>query len=254
MALTIGTTKDPSARYIRALIYGPSGIGKTTSATTLPPDRTLIVSFERKLLPLAGKNYPLAVINSWGDLDDLRTMFQGGQPVRIDGREIKTIFIDSLTAMGELGKRHIVETARPDLIRAKTGGKKSTPDGIYDDQLDMKDWGKLASMLQSAIVAFTALPCNVIFTALEKAVNEHTRRIMLDGKVGQTAPMYFDLVFYMRELQGGGGRVWQTGITTEMDVFAKDASGVLDTFEKTDWPHVMRKLHDAQTTTTQKET
>jgi len=244
MALTFGTTADQSAKWIRALVYGPSGIGKTTSATTLPEDRTLVVSFERKLLPLSGKKFPCVIINSWSDLDELRYLFASQAPVRIDGQEIKTIFIDSLTAMGELAKQAIVERFRPELIRNKTRGKTDKPEGIYDDQLDIKDWGKLASMVQTAIVSFTSLPCNVIFTALEKPLGEVARRIMLDGKVGQTAPSYFDLVFYMRELRGDErGRVWQTGITPDLDVFAKDASGKLDLYETTDWPHIMRKLH-----------
>ena len=250
MALTFGTTKDQSARWIRALVYGPSGIGKTTSAKTLPPDRTLIVSFERKLLPLAGIGFPCTIINDWQEVEELVDMFATGEPVRIDGKEIKTIFIDSLTSMGELAKTHVLKKARPELYKRKTKGRSEAPENIYDDQMEQPDWAKYNSIMCNAIVKFTALPCNIIFTALEREGEGSSRRLMLDGKTGKMANSFFDLVFYMREIAGEPPRrVFQTDITFEADLFAKGSGGVLDLYEEANWAHVMRKLHDAQHST-----
>lgn len=249
MALTIGSTDDQSNRMIRALLYGDSGIGKTTSARTLRPESSLIVGFENKMLPLAGLGYTTATIRSWDDLIELHDMFKDGS-VQIEGREIKTLFVDSLTAMGELAKRAIVQKYRPELMLRKSKGKIDTPDGIYDDQLDMKDWGKFNSMMQWAIVSFTALPVNVIMTALAQPMgaDEEGRKIMLDGKVGKMAPSYFDLVFFMRELPGDDrGRVFQTA--KGGDCYAKDATGFLDKYEDTDWQHIMRTIYTRSTST-----
>jgi len=50
----VGDTID---RGISAIIYGNPGVGKTTLATTLPPEETIIINAEAGLGPLLGKGH-----------------------------------------------------------------------------------------------------------------------------------------------------------------------------------------------------
>lgn len=54
---TLTPVGDKIGRGISIVIYGNPGVGKTTLATTLPPDETLIVNSEAGLGPLLGKGH-----------------------------------------------------------------------------------------------------------------------------------------------------------------------------------------------------
>jgi hypothetical protein len=242
MALRIGTTRDNENRLIRALIYGDSGIGKTTSARTLNPAKTLIVGTEQKLLPLADCDFRAATISSWEDLEELYSALRDG--ASFGGEEIKTVFIDSLTRLGELARRAIIDKYRPELLERKSGGKTTTPEKIYEDQMEMPDWGKYKSMMEKMILEFLSLPMNVIFTALAKPLkgDDLARCIAIDGQLQHNCPAYFDLVLYMRHIvvDGEERRVFQT--SKSGDCYAKDASGILQKYEPPDWQHIFRSI------------
>jgi len=251
--MRVGTTKDAECNYIRALVYGDSGTGKTTSLGTLPEESTLIVAAERGLLPLQGREYNAIQVDKWEDLRGVvRALANGssdGGPlnIKIGDTEIKgirTVAFDSLTELNELCKRHIIEVDRVSLIQERTKGEESTPRGIYADQLGMEDYGVLSRRVQKMVNTINHLPVNTIFTSLgawkEDRISGRTRRVIaLNGSLAVEIPSQFDLVLHM-ESNEAGDRTWRT-FNDDLHL-SKDASGTLADFEPCDWTKLFSKI------------
>lgn len=244
--LKIVSTRAKEFNFVRALVHGDSGIGKTTSLKTLPRDITLVAGAERSLLPLGESNYNAIRIDSW---DDVRTMItELANGMEIDGKFIKILAVDSLSQISELCKQYIVEVDRKALVRERTGGKKDTPTGIYDDQMTIEDWGVYGTRMTNMISAACHLPMHVIFTCLstwheDKQSGATFRTPALQGRLATMCPAYFDLVFHMeaaKDSEGNPIRVFRT--FNDGRVIAKDASGKLDPFEPSNWKSVFKKV------------
>ena len=246
-------TSDVALTHIRAIVYGDSGVGKTTSLRTLPPDRTLLAVTERGTIPLRQHKFQALPITSWQDVRELVGYFMS--PDEIEDKEIQeavqsttVLGVDSLSDLEELCMREILDVDRPGLIKDRTGGKKTAPDRVYGDLMQMEDWGLLRKRMKNLLSTFCHLPVHVIFTALatwSKDSQERTtfRTPGLSGKLGTECPAYFDLVLHMEARPGSDGastRVWRTG--TDGQIIAKDASGVLEPFETPDWTAVFKKI------------
>ena len=59
------TTNNIELFNVKALLYGKPGTGKTHSALTLNPERTLVISAEGGLLPLAGTKIDVIELKKW---------------------------------------------------------------------------------------------------------------------------------------------------------------------------------------------
>lgn len=234
--MNIKSTKDVESFNIRALIYGVSGIGKTSTALTLNPKETLIIDVEGGLLPLRGQDFDVVTVNSWDELLDVWMELRSQEKSKY-----KTIFIDSLTEIAELAKIHIVTVERPD-VRGKI-------DKIYNEQLDIKDWSLYTDKMRKMVRCFRDLEYNVIFTSLEETEkDEKTGALMfypsLPGKkfAHQSLPGFFDEVFRLISVDAEGKteRYFLTEVTERS--FGKDRSGTLDRLEPLNWSNVFKKI------------
>jgi len=251
------TTKDRHINYIRALVHGDSGIGKTTSLATLPESSTLIIALERGLLPLRQKNYQVLAMETWADMRDLGRMLSTaentdkGLTLTLDGEVqatgVKTIAIDSLSECNNLCMKQIIEIDRKKLTETRTKGKTDTVAGIYEEQMTMEDWGILGTRMASFVSAINHAPCHTIFTSLsswkeDKRTGQQFRTPALSGALSTSISAYFDLVLSMEVLKVDGQdmRAWRTqpdGIH-----ICKDASGCLEEFEETNWTTIFKKI------------
>jgi len=84
------------------LIVGDSGTGKSTSSQTLPPDRTLIINSEVKMMPYAGhKEFKVVDVDGYQKLKEVLQ-----QLVSEDGQKrIDYVVLDSFTSMTEIVER-----------------------------------------------------------------------------------------------------------------------------------------------------
>lgn len=235
-------SSDRAMQYIRALVHGDSGIGKTTSLRTLPEKGTLIAVSERNLIPLRAKNYEAVQITSYGELQALCKAVNGGE-----FPDLKVLAIDSLTVISRLLKEHIVRELRPRVITERTKGKSSKPDAIYDDQLTQEDWGVYGVKLSAFLGWLANVPHHVVVTSLSewkenKQTGEVLKTPILNGKTQSECAAYFDLVFHMESVktEKGEARVWRTA--NDGQVIAKDATGVLDKLEPSDWTELFKKI------------
>jgi len=247
--MKLTSTQASNLTTISALLHGDSGIGKTTSALTLPSDRTLLAIGERGTLPLRNSDYPVLQFNNWSEMQDVYRLF--AFPDKIEDASLKSViqrtrilFIDSLSECSEMCMRHIVTVDRKKLTNERTKGQRDAPLGIYEDQMTIDDWGLYGNRIQNMMSVFTRLPIHVIFTSLskwstDKQGGETLRTPNLSGRMAQLCPAQFDLVLHM-ESDSEGKRTWRT--FNDGNVIAKDASGVLDQFEEANWTKLFTKI------------
>ena len=237
MPVTKTTSHDPTVNYVRALLWGKSGVGKTTSILTLPEAMAVVISAERGLLPLRKHKYETWKIETF---DDMREAYM--LAIKL-GKEKPIVVLDSLTAVSELAKEYIVKTRRPQLLKSQD--KKLS--GIYDEMMNQQDWGLYDRLIRNLLSAWVQLPRHVIFLAGEswtksEGTGELVRTPALNGKIAQHCAAYFDLVLWMRaeDTDEQPHRVWQTYANGE--VIAKDASGSLGQIEEPDWTKIFKKI------------
>lgn len=232
-----GRTSDQKLNYIRALLYGESGRGKTTSLRTLPVERTaIIVAGERGALPLREFDFLARQVGTWAEIEAVALEIKAGQLP--DG--IRNVAVDSLSAISELCKFEIVTVARKALVRSKT-------EKVYDELMTQEDWGLYLARMKNLIGTLTSAPYNVFCTALaqwteDKRSASIRKTPAFQGKLSLQCAQYFDLVIYMDSVRGENGeeRVWRTA--SDSVVEAKDASGKLNPIEPTDWGVVLTKV------------
>lgn len=251
--MRLTNTKARELNFIRALLHGSSGIGKTTSLRTLPADKTVILAAERGLLPLRHDNYAVMQIESWPDLQLAYSWLM--KPETIEDKAMKEavlrckiVAVDSLTEVAALCARHIVTVDRPRLTGERTGGKRETPEKTYEDQLTMEDWGLYRARLTNLVAALVHLPYHIVVTSLtswteDKVTGAQYKTPALSGKFAMEVGAHFDEVLYMDSVNaadGSNSRRFQT--YNDGCVIAKDASGVLLQYEEPHWGKVFGKI------------
>jgi hypothetical protein len=242
--MQITTTDDVALNYLNALVYGNSGVGKTTSLRTLPQDRTLLLNTERGTLPLSDKKFPVIHIESWDDFRKVMVAVQEPKGTMFEKlMEGKTVIaLDSLSRLAALCQREIVTVDRRALVSSRTHGKKDTPDGIYSEVMTQEDWGLYRVRMLNALQFLTHAPYHFVATCLsdwnkDQQGNEVVRCPNLGGKTSRDCAAFFDLVLHM-EADREGKRFWRTQPNNLC--IAKDATGKLAQLEETDWMQVFK--------------
>lgn len=268
--MKLTTTDDKALTYVKTLVYGDSGIGKTTSIRTLVAsvtrqpdgtavvgciqkaalDRVLVCVSERGTVPLREYKLHCLPLSSWNDAREIVGYFMA--PDQIQDAAIKAavesckiLVVDGLSELHDQCIRHIVEVDKKQLATAR--GKRGA-DKNYEDQMALEDWGLYRSRMLNMISAFCHLPVHIIFTCLaawskDKEGGEVFRTPNLSGKSALECPRYFDLVLHMeaaKDADGNEMRVWRT--FNNGRIIAKDSTGKLDPFEVADWMAVFRKI------------
>lgn len=251
IAITSSASKDMTR--IRALVYGETGCGKTTSLAALPEDRTLIAVSERGLLPLRHKNFRVAVLESWTDVREFAKMMQLAivdDRIVLEGKPIECIVLDSLSDALAMAIRHIVEVDRRALFQER--GNTNKPKGVYDDLLALEDYNLLSSRMHAFLSATTHLPAHIIVTSLATSKEDKqtgkTRRVpAVPGQLADQIGRYFDLLISMESMMRPGEdgkpesiRVFRTA--NDGTSVAKDASGVLPALMEASWPMVFKMI------------
>jgi len=139
---------------VNICVYGPSGIGKTTLATTLNRQETLILNMEKGLLSVAGTGIDYVNIQSTADLAEAYRMLTEDAGWKA---KYRNIVLDSIS---DLSETILGEEAK------KNADKRAA-------------YGAMASMMLPIIKQFRDLPYNVIFiTKLDTVKDEITGGVM----------------------------------------------------------------------------
>ncbi len=160
MALKLHRTgADEYGKYLKVMIAGDPGAGKTRSASTW--DQPLIASLGANLMSVADRAVNYVPIDSSSDLADLRVLLANPPEVReqIFGFPVNTIVIDTLDHFQEV---LVVERKKAHKI----------------DEFGPADWGWLNDEMAAMVRGFRNLPLHVVFHLHLKLTED-----MLSGQV-----------------------------------------------------------------------
>ncbi len=221
--LKFTTTNEAGQLHgIKVLIYGRSGVGKTTLARTAPTP--LILSAEAGVLSLRDTNIPMIQISSVAELSEAYTWITTNPAAKA----FQTIFLDSIT-----------EIAEQVLSNAKMQVKD--PRQAY---------GELIEKMNMLVRYYRDLPGkNVVMLAKQESHVDEVSKMTMFGpampgsKVSQQLPYLFDEVFRLGVGKTPAGQEYRF-LQTQPDLQyeAKDRSGVLDALEPPDLTHVFNKI------------
>jgi phage nucleotide-binding protein len=212
------TSTRRSAGYVKAIVYGEAGVGKTTLCQTAPDP--IIISAESGLLSLRKFDIPAIEVHTIDDLDEAYGFLR-------ESDEYKTICIDSLSEIAEI------------YLSAE---KKKVKDG-------RKAYGNMNDYMYDMIRNWRDMDKHVYFTAkiirVEDADTGITRyqpampgRTMLNN-----LEYFFDEVLCLHIGEDEEGEKFRY-IQTQPSVThkAKDRSGALDDPERPDLTFIFNKI------------
>lgn len=227
--MKITSTKDHFDHGIKALIFGPSGVGKTTLASTLT-GKTIIISLESGLLSLSDYDIDVIDLSSYKSAEDRHAAIGEAYKYLLTNKGVyQNIYIDSLSEIAS------------NLVLA-----------LKDRHPDRKDalvlWGEYSDKIKQIIRAFRDLSgYNVFFTALQATDQDESKRrfngIDMAGKASYQCLALFDEVFAYRIVENEEGESKRfLQCHPSPDFVAKDRSGKLDKFERPDLGLIMKKI------------
>lgn len=236
---------------IKAVILGPSGIGKTTLLKTLNPQTTLFLDLEAGDLAVEGWLGDAIRPRTWDDCRTLAALIAGPNPAlrpeqpysqahfdhaNRDGdaaayEQYDTVFIDSITVAGRLCFQWA--QGQPEAFSEKTG--KPDTRGAYG--LHGRELLAWLSQLQHCRNK------NIVFVGILDAKEDDYGRAQwvaqIEGsKTGRELPGIVDQVITYQELQTEDGTKFRGLVCTSPNAWgypAKDRSGRLDMIEE---PHL----------------
>jgi phage nucleotide-binding protein len=217
MAINLMSTKDVATSGVKILIYGLSGVGKTTIIKTL--SKVIVLSAEGGLLALQGEDVHFLEIT---DMDSLKEAYGWVY----ENPDYDSIALDSISEIAEV-------------VLAAEKKKAKDPRAAY---------GAMQDQMNEIIRAFRDIPNkNVYFSAkLEKAQDEMGRILyspsMPGNKMGQALPYFFDEVLALRAEKTDEGVVRMLQTVNDGVWAAKDRSGKLDEWEEPNLTNIINKI------------
>jgi phage nucleotide-binding protein len=213
--------------YLKVLMYGRNGMGKTRFACTAP--KPLLIDIQEKGTKSVRKYKGVEVYpaRSWKEVVWAYWYLKAG------GHEYESVILDTLTGMQNVCMVQVLK---------ESGDRDPTKD---PKTATMRDWGKLAQLMKEQLLNFRNLDMHVVFTAQERTYdNEEEERMerVPDLSPGSraTATACVDVIgrIYKKErrtaLKGGKEKKeWETRVLfgPHEDFVTKDQTGVLSRIE-----------------------
>jgi len=223
MALTIRRTgADEYGQFMKVLVCGDPGAGKTRSASTWP--NVLIASVGANLMSVADRGVNFVDISSTEDLAELRVALANPPEVREElfGFKVDTVVIDTLDHFQEV------------MINERKAAQKIAEFGP-------SDWGWINDELASVVRGFRNLPLHVVFHLHLKLTEDQLTgqvyfRPSLIGQMGDKIAAYVDFALAFKggvtlaSPDGESQRVisrWAQTFADEQHPWVRDNSGKL---------------------------
>ena len=211
---------------MKALIYGPSGAGKTHFAATAP--KPVFLSAEAGLL---------STLNAGGDpvdfaeIKSLQDLFEAYETLKKGDHKYETVVIDSISEINEIIKESLT---------AQNTNQK----------MKLDDWGTLATKIRGILRKFRDLDMHVIFIAQETPDKDENRVVKwkpsLNGKAADEIAYYMDIVGYVYIDQEGNHKITTNA---EQKYVTKSRVPLESSFNFRDWVETVAAMEIADTET-----
>lgn len=227
-------------QYMKVLICGSPGSGKTRLSSTFP--NPLYASAEGGLMSIADRSVPYLEIKTSTDLQGVKAVCDQDPGVRkeILGVQVDTIVIDTIDEIQRiLIKERLEETKK--------------------ESMTLPDWGWMGEQMQALIRGFRNLDMNVVMTChLKESTDSESGRMWfepaLQGAIGKQIPAFVDLALLLKTVSQtvvqDGTAVKKTGrfLISAPDVhheWVKDRSGKLPAEMVVDFETDFARMHEA---------
>ncbi len=246
-------------RGIKGVIFGKSGIGKTSLLWTLPADKTLFFDLEAGDLAIEGWDGDSIRPRTWQECRDFAVFIGGPNPALRDDQpyspahyaavcekfgdpavldKYDTVFIDSITVAGRLCFQWC--KGQPQAFSEKTG--KPDTRGAYGlHGQEMIGWLTHLQHTRGKNIWFVGI--------LDEKLDDFNRKIFqpqIDGsKTGLELPGIVDQVVTMAEITAGDGQAFRAFVNHTLNPYgfpAKDRSGRLSLLEEPHLGKLMAKI------------
>lgn len=246
-------------RGIKGVIFGRSGIGKTSLLWTLNASSTLFFDLEAGDLAIEGLAIDAIRPRTWTECRDFAVFIGGPNPALREDQpystahyaavcmkfgdpaalaKYQTVFIDSITVAGRLCFQWC--KGQPEAVSEKTG--KPDIRGAYGlHGREMIAWLTHLQHTRGKNVWFVGI--------LDEKLDDFNRKVFvpqIDGsKTGLELPGIVDQVITMAEIKSEGGQLQPGFVCQTLNPWsypAKDRSGRLDMIEAPHLGHLMEKI------------
>lgn len=205
------------ATYVKALIYGEPGAGKTYLACTAPDVLVLLTEPAVSDMTMLAVNRDLGIDPAVWDISTDEDLQEAFDYLASGDHGFKTVVVDSLTDLNRRMMRRVIDAA----VR-----KRPTHDPDVPEQ---GDWFKVQERMRYIIRMFRDLPMNVVFTTLAMDVREEMKTLpMVQPKsLAYEIPAYFNLVGYLSVDRSSGVHVRKLLVEPTEVFVAKNPGGCL---------------------------
>lgn len=232
MAIQIKKTGEIATKRFVALVVGPSGIGKTSLAKTLPEpeDNILLISAESGLACLDGTNIDVVEVDPNKPISSLEEIYDFLQSDEAKAK-YKYVFIDSLTEIGQL-------------IVAEL--KKDPHYGQPKNALAL--WGKYSELMTMVAKSYRDMSdYSIIFTCLDSVERDGLDKIesfnIQGTSIKNSIKSWFDLVLFYKVYTDENGEKHRTLVTDIAEApLSKDRTGKLEAYEPADLSAIINKI------------
>lgn len=186
--------KDMKSPWTRWFIYGDTGTGKTSAASTFPRPLFLIPEIENSIATLSGLNFPYIIIKDWSSPfnESLGTSGMNAILQRIEMEYNKdpnafpydTIIPDGVTHLAEL------------ICDELTQGSKVS--------MDQQKYGKLTAYFRNMHARLSRLQLHTVYCALAHTDEAQKGSAYLSKKASMILPASCEVYAYMRATGGDG--------------------------------------------------
>ncbi len=149
---SLPTRSATLASFRSYVLYGRSGTGKTTLASTFPAPILLLDVKDKGTDSVIGiKNLDILDVEDWEQLDEEVFWFLKQHPDKY-----KTVIIDTVTQAQEMMMRQLLD------------GKKTKKKAGEWGSMTRQEFGAVSSAMKTMVTNFRDLPMNVVFIAQQR--------------------------------------------------------------------------------------